>query len=285
MHPELFKIGPFTVYSYGLMLGVGFILSSMALGNRLKRMKMDPGIGNTVTLLAIVFGVIGSKLLYVLENWGMFLKVPGILWSPGGLTWYGGFILATVAIWTYCRRRKIRFADICDAASPALLLGYGVARIGCHLAGDGDYGMPTDLPWAAVYSNGTYPPSIAFSGFPEIVAKYGVNGVVPDTIPVHPTPVYEFLLGLAGFILFINLAKKSRPAGWLFMAYLVYAGASRFAVEFLRLNPRFLFGLSEAQLISAILIVVGIAGMSRLSKKGEPTPGARSAGGRAVPPA
>jgi phosphatidylglycerol---prolipoprotein diacylglyceryl transferase len=275
MHPELFKIGPFTVYSYGLMLGVGFILSSMALGNRLKQMKMDPGIGNTITLLAIVFGVVGSKLLYVLENWNVFMKAPGILWSPGGLTWYGGFILATVAVWLYCRRRKIRFADICDAASPALLLGYGVARIGCHLAGDGDYGMPTDLPWAAVYSNGTYPPSIAFSGFPEIVAKYGVNGVVPDTIPVHPTPVYEFLLGLAGFILFINLAKKARPAGWLFMAYLVYSGAARFAVEFLRLNPRFVFGLSEAQLISALLIVAGIIGMSRLSKKGEPAQGVR----------
>jgi phosphatidylglycerol:prolipoprotein diacylglycerol transferase len=147
-----------------------------------------------------------------------------------------------------------------------------VARIGCHLAGDGDYGLPTDLPWGAVYSNGTYPPSIAFSGFPEIVAKYGVNGVVPDTIPVHPTPVYEFLLGLAGFILILNLAKKARPAGWIFMAYLVFSGASRFAVEFLRLNPRFLLGLSEAQLISALLIAGGIVGMSRLSKKGDPTP-------------
>jgi phosphatidylglycerol:prolipoprotein diacylglycerol transferase len=275
MHPELFKIGPFTVYSYGLMLGVGFIFASMVLGSQLKRMKMDPAIGNSVTLLAIVFGVIGSKLLYVIENWGVFLRAPKILFSPGGLTWYGGFILATFAIWIYCRRRKIRFADICDAASPALLLGYGVARIGCHLAGDGDYGFPTDLPWGAVYSNGTYPPSIAFSGFPEIVAKYGVNGVVPDTIPVHPTPVYEFLLGLAGFLLFVKLAKHARPAGWLFMAYLLFSGAARFSVEFLRLNPRLLFGLSEAQLIAAVMMIAGIVGMSKISggsKKGVSAP-------------
>jgi phosphatidylglycerol:prolipoprotein diacylglycerol transferase len=282
MHPELFKIGPFTVYSYGLMLGVGFILSSMVLGGRLRKLGMDPGVGNTITLLAIVFGVVGSKLLYVIENFGAFLVNPKILFSPGGLTWYGGFFLATFAVWYFSRRKKIRFADICDAAAPALLLGYGVARIGCHLAGDGDYGMPTDLPWAAVYSNGTYPPSIAFSAFPEIVAKYGVNGVVPDTIPVHPTPVYEFLLGLAGFLLVLNLAKKTRPAGWLFFAYLVYSGASRFAVEFLRLNPRFLFGLSEAQLISALLIAAGIVGMFKLSQKGEPALRARQAAGRVV---
>jgi len=267
MYQVLFKIGPFTVYSYVLMLGVGFILSSMVLGGRLRKLGMDPGVGNTVTLLAIIFGVAGSKMLYVIENWDLFLRVPKILWSPGGLTWYGGFILATAAIWFYCRKQKIRFADMCDAASPALLLGYGVARIGCHLAGDGDYGMPTALPWGTVYSNGTYPPSIAFSGFPEIVQQYGVNGVVPDTIPVHPTPVYEFLLGMAGFLLLINLAKQVRPAGWLFMVYLVYSGASRFSIEFLRLNPRVFLGLSEAQLISFLLVVAGFIGMWKIEKK------------------
>jgi phosphatidylglycerol:prolipoprotein diacylglycerol transferase len=156
---------------------------------------------------------------------------------------------------------------MCDASAPALLLGYGVARIGCHLAGDGDYGMPTDLPWGAVYSHGTYPPSIAFSGFPEVVEKYGVNGVVPDTIPVHPTPVYEFLLGIAGFLLLLHLSKKVHPAGWLFAVYLVYSGASRFTIEFLRLNPRLLFGLSEAQLISALLVAAGLAGMAKLQKR------------------
>jgi phosphatidylglycerol:prolipoprotein diacylglycerol transferase len=265
MHPELFRIGPFTVYSYGLMLGIGFIAASMVLGRELRRRGMDAGLGNTITLLAIVFGVAGSKLLYVLENWEAFLRSPGLLFSPAGLTWYGGFFLATFAIWIYAKRRKVRFADVCDSASPALLLGYGIARIGCHLAGDGDYGMPTDLPWAAVYSKGTYPPSVAFSQFPEAVAKYGVDGVVPDTIPLHPTPIYEFLAGVAGFFLLVRLAGKPRPAGALFMIYLAYAGAARFLVEFLRLNPRILFGLSEAQLISALMIVAGIIGYAKLS--------------------
>lgn len=265
MHPELFRIGPFTVYSYGLMLGVGFIAASMILGRELRRRGMDASYGNTITLLAIVFGVAGSKILYVLENLDAFRQTPSILFSPAGLTWYGGFFLATFAIWIFTRRRKIAFLSVCDAAAPGLILGYGIARIGCHLAGDGDYGMPTDLPWAAVYSEGTYPPSVAFRNFPEIVGQYGVDGVVPDTIPVHPTPVYEFLLGVAGFALLMSLRKRDWAPGRLFMVYLVAAGLSRFLVEFLRLNPRIFAGLSEAQLISVLLIAGGFYGFAKLT--------------------
>ena len=184
MHPELFKIGPFTVYSYGLMLGVGFIISSAVLGKELRRRGMDAGLGNSITLLAIVFGVIGSKLLYVLENWAIFLRSPGILWSPGGLTFYGGFFLATLAVWLYARKRKLKFAPICDAAAPALLLGCGIARIGCH-GGRRRLRHADRPPWASVYSNGTYPPSIAFSGFPESSSNTA-SMVVPDTSPPDP---------------------------------------------------------------------------------------------------
>lgn len=264
MYPELFKIGPFTVYSYGLMLGVGFITASVILGRELKRKGMDASMGNTITLLAIVFGVVGSKILFVLENWDSFLRTPSLIVSPGGLTWYGGFFLATVAIWLFTRKRKTPFLSICDAAAPGLMLGYGIARIGCHLAGDGDYGMPTDLPWAAVYSNGTYPPSVAFQGFPEVVQKYGVNGVVPDTLPVHPTPIYEFLTALGGFAILMSLRKKNWPNGALFMVYLVIAGIARFLVEFIRINPRIFAGLSEAQLISVLLIAGGFIGFVKL---------------------
>ncbi|HLB00053.1 MAG TPA: prolipoprotein diacylglyceryl transferase [Bacteroidota bacterium] len=260
MYPELFKIGPLTVYSYGLMLGIGFIVASTVLGREIKRRGMDFSHGNNITLLAIVFGVIGSKLLYVVENWPTFLATPSILYSPGGLTWYGGFFLATVAVWIYARKKKVGFLEICDAAAPALMIGYGIARIGCHLAGDGDYGTPTDLPWSAVYSNGTYPPSLAFRGFPDIVAKYGTDGIVPNDIPVHPAPIYEFLLGMLGFGILLRMRRTPRPAGALFMIYLILAGAARFGVEFIRLNPRLLGGLSEAQLISVVMIAGGVIG-------------------------
>ena len=173
MCPRLLQVGPFTIYSFGLMLGIGFITASLLLTRELTRKGFDPNLGSTITLLAVIFGIAGSKILYLFESWSDFVRDPvGMAFSPGGLTWYGGFILATLAIMLFARRRKIPFLKICDAAAPGLMLGYGIARIGCHLSGDGDYGMPTNLPWAAVYSKGTYPPSAAFRDFPDIVAKY-----------------------------------------------------------------------------------------------------------------
>lgn len=262
MYPRLFTIGPFTVYSFGLMLGIGFIVASALLTNELKRKGLDPALGSTITLIAVVFGVAGSKILYLIESWEYFVRAPfEMAFSPGGLTWYGGFVLATAVIWLYVKKKGIPFLKICDAAAPGLMLGYGIARIGCHLAGDGDYGIPTSLPWGTVYSKGTYPPSAAFKDFPEIVQKYGVHGVVPDTIPVHPAPMYEFLMACGLFVLLWKLRTKDTPDGTLFVIYLILAGLARFLVEFIRLNPRIAFGLSEAQLISVFMIFVGIIGL------------------------
>jgi len=267
MHPELFKIGPFTIHSFGLMMAIGFIIASIILTKEIKRKGYDPNLGSTITLLAVIFGIAGSKILFLIEDWHHFILNPiREAFSPGGLTWYGGFFLATFAIWIYTKKKKVPFLKICDSAAPALMLGYGVARIGCHLAGDGDYGFPTDLPWGAVYSNGTYPPSLAFRDFPEIVQKYGINGVVPDTIRVHPTPIYEFILSVILFLIMWKLRKKNFFDGKMFMIYLIFYGSSRLMIEFIRLNPRILFGLSEAQLISIILIMIGFIGLKFLPK-------------------
>ncbi len=268
MHPRLFSIGPFTVYSYGLMLGIGFMVASWILSRELKRKGLDPNLSSSITLLAVIFGIAGSKILYLIENWEYFIISPvSMAFSPGGLTWYGGFILATFAIMIYLRRKKIPFLIICDAAAPGLMLAYGIARVGCHLAGDGDYGVPTDLPWASVYSEGTYPPSVAFRDFPEIVAKYGVNGVVPDTIPVHPAPLYEFFSAVLMFLILWKLRSRFQVDGKLFMVYLVLSGLARLLVEWVRINPRILLGLSEAQLISIAIVVTGMVGFRILSKQ------------------
>ncbi|HUL44270.1 MAG TPA: prolipoprotein diacylglyceryl transferase [Bacteroidota bacterium] len=280
MYPDLFtfgpfeigpmKIGPFTIHSFGLMLGIGLFVASIVLAKELRRKHLDQNMASTITLLAAAFGIAGSKILFLIESWDDFIRDPiGMTFSAGGLTWYGGFFLATLAVWIYVRRRKIPFLKICDAIAPGLMLGYGVARIGCHLAGDGDYGMPTDLPWGAVYSKGTYPPHLAFRDFPDIVRRYGVDGVVPDTIRVHPAPIYEFILGTLLFLVLWKLRTRYSKDGVLFMWYLILAGGARFLVEFIRLNPRLLFGLSEAQLFSVVIIAVGIFGMRRLLEKGE----------------
>mgnify|MGYP005832994167 FL=1 len=267
MYPELFKIGPFTIHSFGLMMALGFIVASYFLTKEIKRKGYDPNIGSTITLIAVVFGLAGSKILFLIEEWKYFIKDPiGEAFSPAGLTWYGGFFLATLAIYIYSRKKKVPFLVICDAAAPALLIGYGIARIGCHLSGDGDYGIPTNLPWGAQYSNGTYPPSVAFRNFPEIVEKYGVNSVVPDNIRVHPTPIYEFILSTILFLILWKNKGKIHQNGIMFMIYLILYGTMRLLVEIIRINPRILFGLTEAQIISIIIIIFGFTGIYFIKK-------------------
>lgn len=268
MYPELFKIGPFTVYSYGLMLGIAFIVASYILTKEFERRKMNPNIATEITLIAIVFGIIGAKLFHLFENWEAFLNNPvRMAFSPGGLTFHGGLILVIIAVWIYSKRKKIPFFTLADLAAPSLALAYGIGRIGCHLAGDGDYGIPTNLPWGTNYENGTVPPSAMFDG--SEIAKNFPGGIVPDNTPLHPTPIYEFLTMVIIFFILWKLRKKGWVDGKLFTVYLMLAGLERLMVEFIRLNPRILFGLSEAQLVSIVLIVVGIVGFYYFTKNKE----------------
>ena len=207
MYPELFKIGPFTVYSYGLMLGIAFIVASYILTKEFERRKMNPNIATEVTLIAIIFGIIGAKLFHLFENWEAFLANPlKMAFSPGGLTFHGGLLLVIIAVWIYSKRKKMPFLTLADLAAPSLALAYGIGRIGCHLAGDGDYGIPTNLPWGTNYENGTVPPSLMFRGS-EIAQSYP-GGVVPDNTPLHPTPIYEFLIMVVIFFILWKFTKK-----------------------------------------------------------------------------
>ncbi|MGD1007429.1 MAG: prolipoprotein diacylglyceryl transferase [Ignavibacteriaceae bacterium] len=292
MYPELFKIGPFTVYSFGLMVGIAFIISSYILTKEFERRKLNPSLATEITLLAIIFGIIGSKVLDLIENWDSFIANPFLsAFSPGGLTFYGGLILAAVVIAVYLKKKKISFLFISDAASPSLILAYGIGRIGCQLAGDGDYGIPTSLFWGTNFANGTVKPADVLKQYyidnPALAVRdnfhdlssrfvrsdqYGIITKFDEVIRLHPTPVYEFLICTVIFFILWYLRKKDWTDGKLFMLYLIFAGVERFSVEFLRLNPHLLFGLSEAQLISIILIIIGTAGFVYLDKNKDKFP-------------
>jgi phosphatidylglycerol:prolipoprotein diacylglycerol transferase len=266
MCPVLVEIGPITLYSYGLMLALGFITGSMLLSSEYKRRGFPGDLAGNITLLALIAGVVGAKLLYVLEHWTHFRADPSMLFSAGGLSYFGGFVLATAGIWWYAGRKKIGFLSLADATVPGLMLGYGVARLGCHFAGDGDYGFPTTLPWGTDYSRGTMPPSEAFRNFPEITSQFA-GGIVPDTTLCHPTPVYELILCGLFFAVLWHFRTRITIGGGLFMFYLVLAGIERFLIEFLRINPRVFAGLTQYQLLAAGLILAGIAGWWTLSRK------------------
>ena len=157
MHPVLFKIGPFTVYSYGVMLVTAFLIGFYFFSQEIVRKGLQKNIAIDITIIAVFCGIAGSKLLFILENISEFFANPlRIIFSSGGFTFLGGLILALIVSWFYIKKRRCNFLQAADAVAPSLIIAYGIGRIGCHLAGDGDYGLPTNLPWGTNYQTGLY---------------------------------------------------------------------------------------------------------------------------------
>lgn len=193
-------------------------------------------------------GIVGAKLYHVLESPSELFAHPwSELFSQFGFAWFGGLLAGVGSFVWLARREKIPLLTMMDAGSPAAALGYGIGRIGCFLSGDGDYGVPTSLPWGM--------------SFP--------NGLVPTTERVHPTPVYELIV--ASVIVWIlwrmgakQIAAEKGSPGIVFAAYLVLTGIARFLVEFIRINPRSFLGMTNAQAASLASIVAGALLWSRL---------------------
>lgn len=239
MCPVLFRLAGVSVYSYGFMLCLAFLFGSLLLRQELVRKRMNTAVVAPVAMLGLVLGLLGARLFDAFDHWYPFLRDPSLPSGPGaGATYLGGFLCALLAVFVYLRRKRIPVLCFFDAAAPGLMLAYGIARIGCQLSGDGDYGTPTALPWGMSYPNGT----------------------LPTRETVHPTPIYETLLSFVLFALLWRLRKPVRPNGWLFSLYLVLSGTERFLIEFIRLNPKWLLGLTQSQLISAGLVAVGLFG-------------------------
>jgi phosphatidylglycerol---prolipoprotein diacylglyceryl transferase len=258
------ELGPLTVYTYGLMVAIGLAVAIGLVCLELRRKGIDPAHGLWIALIVIPSGVVGAKLLFVVEEWDRFIADPTrVAFSGGGLSFYGGFLLGALAMSAYLRVKHVSFLVFADAAAPGALLGRGIARIGCHLAGDGDYGVPTALPWGTDYSHGIYPPSKALARLPELV-RPSLGGVVRDDLPMHPTGVYEFLISALLFAVLWRYRARIRPDGRLFIVYLLTMGGVRFGLEFLALAPPVAFDLTEAQLISLGLIVIGAIGLACL---------------------
>jgi phosphatidylglycerol---prolipoprotein diacylglyceryl transferase len=249
MFPELFRIGPIPVYSYGLMLGLAFLVGSSLLTKELRRNRMNEDIGIMLTFFALLGGILGSKVFYIFEEWNFDpdrafsdYLTSEYLFSPAGLTFYGGLIFAIIFVLIYCKVKKLSVYKIFDMMAPAAALGYGIARIGCHLSGDGDYGISVN------------------NTFWEFLGYSYVNGTVP-TAPgelVHPAPIYELVASVGIFLFLWNKRTKLHTNGLLFSYFLILMGIERLLIEFIRLNPHLIFGLTQAQLISIGLIIYGV---------------------------
>ena len=245
MYPYLFEIGPFTIASFGTMVALGFLSALLVLKKELVRKGIDGDLAGSIITASMLGGLAGAKLYFILfetPQHTTWKQSFGAIFSGSGLTWYGGFIVAALVTCWIIRRRGAPFLPVADSLGPALALGYAIGRIGCQLAGDGDYGLPTTLPWGMAYP----------------------DGVVPTLEKVHPAPVYETLTGLGIFAVLWSTRRHLTVPGLSFCLYLLLAGIARFLVEFIRLNPKVLWGLTDAQLLSLVMVVAGLAGGGRL---------------------
>jgi phosphatidylglycerol:prolipoprotein diacylglycerol transferase len=249
MIPDDLHIGPVPIHIFGIFLALGFLAASHVFGRELERKRFDAAHASSAILWAAVGGLVGARLWLVLEGWSEFVRAPAdFLLTGGGFVWYGGLVGGALAVTVYFRRHGIPWLVGADAAAPALALGQAIGRIGCQLAGDGDWGAETTLPWGMAY--------------PHAVVGWDK----PPGVVVHPTPVYELVLYLA--IFGILWSRRTRPAadGAIFAWYLVLHGVARFLVEFVRINPEVALGLTAAQLMSLALVATG-AGFLRWAGK------------------
>ena len=266
MFPVLFRIGGFTVTSFGVMIALSFVAGGWIMGKELRRKGQDPEHAWDLCGWAAISGILGAKIYYLILNWQLTVAQPReMILSRSGLVWYGGFILAALTILWRLRRAKLPILTFADAAGPTLALGYAVGRIGCFLVGD-DYGGPTNAAWGVKFPQGA-PPSTAAN-----LRAFGVHvpGDVPDStvMAVHPTQLYETGLSLAIFFLLWKIRHRFTAPGAIWFIWLSLAGVERFIVEIFRAkDDRFLGGLTVAQLISLLIMAVGVTGYLAVTRR------------------
>ena len=247
MYPVLLKIGPLTIYSFGTLIALGALGAGWVVWLELKRYRYNPELAPTMIFAAALGGFAGARVLFIIEDWSAFVRSPWeYIFSGAGFTWYGGLVGGALAVTWVVRRGHIPWFRGADIFAPALAVAYGIGRLGCHVAGDGDWGTVTGLPWGVAYTN-------AIIGW-----VHPLTGVpYPAGVKVHPTSIYEFIQSMIVLAILWPLRKKGYPEGTMFSLYLVLAGLARFTVEFWRVNPVIGLGLTEAQWFSLALIFLG----------------------------
>ena len=276
MYPYL-NLGFIHPGTFGLLLWLAAVAATIVLHRNFTRNSVDGDALNVVAMVVIA-GVIGAKMWHELQNVHELrlslqqIALPGwhhpwdvvvgfLKWFQSGFAWFGGMAAGITLLMLYGHSTRFKgpgwksiddpgkipgarvgAVRMLDLAAPAAALGYGIGRIGCLLAGDGDYGINTTLPWGVhMARNALVPPN-------------------PPTAAVQPTPIYELLFSLVVFWILWQLGKRARPVGWMTGLYLVLSGIGRFLVEFVRINPKLYFHhtMSNAQVAAAVSVIAGL---------------------------
>jgi phosphatidylglycerol:prolipoprotein diacylglycerol transferase len=249
--------------TFGLVVVAAVVLATAVVRVEAKRLEslgrlppLTHALVSDLAFVATVAGIVGARVFHVADHWEAFLADPAaMIFSRSGFSIYGGLCFGIAAGVLFLRRRSVPIAPMLDAAAPALMLGYAVGRLGCQLAGDGDWGIAADLAakpgwlpawlWAQTYDG-------------------NILGVVIPEPGVYPTPIYESAAALVLFGGLWALRSHEHRAGYLFSAYLLCAGFERLLIEKIRINPEHVLlgiDLTQAEAVSAVLVIAGLAGM------------------------
>jgi phosphatidylglycerol:prolipoprotein diacylglycerol transferase len=246
MYPFIFTYKFITIGTFGALLGLAFYMGFLLLEREMILRGKDPELAYKLLLTIIPSAIVGAKIFHILENYQEFLRAPmDMLFSGAGLSVYGGFILSFATSILLIRKNKESILEIFDITTPTMALGYAIGRIGCHLAGDGCYGINTDTLLGISYP----------------------NGIVPVSHMVLPTPLFESFASFLIFIALMKLRKLEMTRGKLFFLYIILNGIARFLIEFIRINPKILPGISHAQVTGILFVITGIIGWIMVDKK------------------
>jgi phosphatidylglycerol---prolipoprotein diacylglyceryl transferase len=257
MYPKLLELGPFTVYSYGVLLAAAYLLALYMAVRRARSRGIDGDRVLDMGIYIIISALLGAKLLLLIVDFDVFRKNPAELWTlaRSGGVFYGGLIVATaVGIW-FARKHRLPMWRTADACAPAIALGHVVGRMGCLLAGC-CWGRPTTLPWGITFSN--------------MFAASNVG--TPLHVALHPTQLYDAAAELLILLLLTGTERKGKPfAGRTFWLYMLLYAVSRFSVEFFRGDPRGMMGgFATSQLIALGLAPLALVMLVVLGRRGEP---------------
>lgn len=277
---------PLPIAMFGLMVACAMLAAAACLKSQLERLHRDGTIGNArrrvtgadgapawievapqeivsnLTVAVLLTGIVGARVFHILEHTDSFVAAPwDMIFSRSGLSIFGGLIFGTVTGVIFIRRWNLPARPLLDAVAPAMMLGYAIGRIGCQVAGDGDWGSPANLAlkpdWLPLW---TWAQTYDHNIVGELIAAPGV----------YPTPMYETAMGLACFALLWALRKHPFKTGWLFSVYLLLAGLERLLIEQIRVNPVLdVAGIhaTQAEMVAVVLAVCGAVGIAMLSRR------------------
>jgi phosphatidylglycerol:prolipoprotein diacylglycerol transferase len=260
MHPILFEIGRFPVYTYGVLLAAAYLLGLQFALMRARTRNLDPNRVMDLGIWIIISALVGAKLLLLVVDFDRYRANPGELFDlfRSGGVFYGGLIAAVVVALWYLRLHRMPMWTVTDVFAPGIALGHVIGRLGCLFAGC-CFGRPTDVAWAITFHN-------------NYAAQ---NAGTPLDVPLHPTQLYE--AGAELLILLFLLATERRGRtfpGRTFWSYMFLYGVSRFIIEFYRGDPRGTIGmLSTSQFLSVIIVPLSIVMLVVLGRRAAgPTP-------------